>query len=283
MVSIGMAALDGVDVLLIEDDDDSRELLQMGLEMHGATVTSVADADATFRALTSWRPHVIISDLELADVDGYTILQMIRANPRLAGVCAIALSGQGALADRTRSLAAGYQKHLLKPARLEDIISAISSLRAGPCAESARLQPDLRGVLEELARVSESRFTSLLRFAEDDRLVSLWTYDRENPEADPYPIGLPIHASYCVLVRAAGDTVAIEHAAVDVRAIGHAKRLELGCYVGAPLFYRDGRMFGTVCCYEEEPRPFSPDLVREVERSARRLEPDLWRLFEPRR
>lgn len=273
-------ALAGTSVLVLEDDDDTRELLVAGLELYGATVRSVASAEAALTDLMSKRSDVLLADLALPAIDGFTLLRLMRANPNLASIPAIALSGHGSIADRELSLQVGFQKHLVKPAHLADIVSAISLVRGPSRVDEVQPTIDLRCVLAALSSASSCRFASLVRFATNDTLISLWTHDRERPDVDPFPLALPIHASFCVLMRTTPETIKIENTAHEARLANHSRRFDFGCYLGTPLFYRDGRVFGTVCCYDELPHEFAPGIDRELEETARRLEPDLWRLFE---
>ena len=122
--------LDGVHVLLVEDDDDSRKLLGTMLKQHGADVSSVASAKDAYRLFCEKLPDVLISDIGMPDEDGYELIQKIRALPVEAGgeIPAIALTGYATRKDRERSLAAGYQRHIAKPIEQNDLVAAISDL-----------------------------------------------------------------------------------------------------------------------------------------------------------
>ena len=144
----------GVKVLLVEDDDDTRQLLALMLKRHGADVASVS---SSFEALgvfarkgfvrtgsepvspsgqPAWSggsgqpPNVIISDIGMAEEDGYALIRKVRALPPEQGgrVPAIALTGYATLKDRERALAAGFQLHLAKPVEPGDLVAAIASL-----------------------------------------------------------------------------------------------------------------------------------------------------------
>jgi CheY-like chemotaxis protein len=271
-------------VLVVEDDLETRELLALGLEAVGASVQHAESAEDALALLESWRPHVILCDIQLPGIDGYKFLELLRANPRLRSIPAAALSGTLGL-SRDRIPTATFQKLLSKPSRLPEIVLALATLaEAEPAPDPAQLPTSkLRAALERLNAATTCRYTSLMLFGENDTLTSLWTYDRDRPKADPFPIGLPVHASYCVLVRDAGELTVIEDARSDPRTATHPKRTELASYVGAPLFRADGTMFGTVCCYDEEPRKI-PDSTREaLTVAAREVEPWLIEMFVPER
>ena len=98
----------------------------------------------------------------------------------------------------------------------------------------------------QLNAASGCRYTSVLRFAVDNTLSSIWTYDRDRPKVDPFPIGLPIHASYYVLIRDSQAMAVIKDARTDARVAEHPKRDQLAHYIGVPLFREDGTLFGTL-------------------------------------
>ncbi len=147
--------IQGIKVLLVEDDDDTRQLLAQMLKRHGAEVTAVSSSSAALQVLMrtgseSEAPHltadtrhltldtnparraldVIVSDIGMAEEDGYELMRKVRALPPEQGglVPAIALTGYAARKDRELALAAGYQLHLAKPVEPEDLVAAIASL-----------------------------------------------------------------------------------------------------------------------------------------------------------
>ncbi|MBA3357450.1 MAG: PAS domain S-box protein [Pyrinomonadaceae bacterium] len=139
----------GVQVLVVEDDEDARWLLAMMLQRHGAEVTSVSSSSEALRAFVragggpgspagqpGWGggsgrpPEVIISDIGMPEEDGYELMRKVRVLPPEQGglVPAIALTGYATRKDRERALAAGYQLHLGKPVEPEDLVAAIACL-----------------------------------------------------------------------------------------------------------------------------------------------------------
>ena len=126
----GVVRLDGVHVLLVEDDDDSRKLLGTMLKRYGATVTSTKSAAEAFRVFDNELPDVLISDIGMPDEDGYELIRKLRsAAPDKGGLTpAIALTGYASRKDRERALTAGYQKHMAKPIEQADMIAAIAAL-----------------------------------------------------------------------------------------------------------------------------------------------------------
>ena len=272
--------LSDVACLVVDDDDDYLEILTDALVAHGAVVRTARSGDAAMRVVEEWRPDVLLSDLTLPDTDGFDLLRRIRTTANGADVSAIALTGRARASDREASLQAGFEKHLVKPASLHDIVAAIHALRHPAIPAAPGSSGDLRLMLAQVNAALPCRFTSLLRFAEDGSLVSLWTHDRERPGVDPFPVGMPLHASYCVLVRDTGRECVIGDASHDPRVADHPMRTELACYVGAPVFRGDGSIFGAVCSYDVFPRAVDDAGLQQLCAMARELEPRLRALFE---
>ena len=121
---------DSINVLLIEDEPDTREFLRRLLESHGAVVRTVGTADEAIAAFRDDPPDILISDIGLPDVDGYAMMQRIRHSglPRGSTVPAIALTAYARVEDRTRALRSGFQAHLPKPVEASELIASIGSI-----------------------------------------------------------------------------------------------------------------------------------------------------------
>jgi PAS domain S-box-containing protein len=128
----GVPSLDGVHVLVVEDEEDARDLLTAILAESGARVTAVpscAEAMAHIRdGSAEQRPHAVVSDIGMAREDGYHLIEQLRALPPDGGgtLPAIAVTGYAAAEDRSRALAAGYQKHVSKPVDPVALVTAIA-------------------------------------------------------------------------------------------------------------------------------------------------------------
>jgi PAS domain S-box-containing protein len=122
--------LEGLRVLLVEDDPDSRELLIMVLEHCRAEVVAAAGSDEAMRALEGWRPDVVISDIEMPGEDGYTFIKRLRALPAERGgdTPAAALTAYARAEDRMRALVAGFQIHVPKPVEPAELATVVASL-----------------------------------------------------------------------------------------------------------------------------------------------------------
>ncbi|MEX2147107.1 MAG: ATP-binding protein [Candidatus Rokuibacteriota bacterium] len=128
--------LDGISVLVAEDDADVRHVLTVILELAGAKVMAVSSVRGTLRALADARPDVLVTDIGMPDEDGYALIRHLRAREGGdgGGIPAIALTGYVTVEDRARLLAAGFQIHLRKPADPSELVAAVASLatrRAG--------------------------------------------------------------------------------------------------------------------------------------------------------
>lgn len=257
--------LDDIRVLIVEDDEDSREILGMSLATKGAIVQTATSGEDALRHADAFRPNVVLMDLELPGIDGYETFARLRQVPGCNDCVGIALSGHTRNSDRSRSLAVGFAKHLAKPAALADVVRAVAL-----CAPNARLQGSsrqVRSILETLNKGASCQFTSLLRFEGEGKLVSVWTYDRRTPDADPFPVNMAIEASYCVMVRATRSMCVIENARTDEHAADHPEREHVVAYLGVPIFSEQGELFGTLCTYDAEPQCF-PASVRSAHESA---------------
>jgi hypothetical protein len=124
------ARLDGVSVLVVDDNADTRDLVAAALGQVGAEVVTAADAADGLSQLRERRPDVLVCDLEMPGESGYDLMQKVRGLPAEAGglTPAIALTAYAREEDRVRALAAGFQRHVAKPARPEELASAVGTV-----------------------------------------------------------------------------------------------------------------------------------------------------------
>jgi PAS domain S-box-containing protein len=121
--------LQGVRVLLVEDDADSREIIREMLHTQGADVWAVDSGEAALEVLTRDVPTIIVSDIGLAGLDGFSLMRRIRAmSSRAREVPAIALTAYARAEDRATALGAGYQLYLTKPVEALELRAAIARL-----------------------------------------------------------------------------------------------------------------------------------------------------------
>jgi signal transduction histidine kinase/CheY-like chemotaxis protein len=134
----GPDSLDGIHVLLVEEEADTRELLSTILSDRGAAVTAVSSSDEALASLSrdDRPPDVLVSDIGMAGEDAYRLIRELRTLPpeRGGGVPVVTVTGQAGAEARTRALAAGYQEHVSKPVDPVALIGAINDAvrRAGP-------------------------------------------------------------------------------------------------------------------------------------------------------
>ena len=122
--------LEGIKVLVVEDDDDSRALIGVMLKKHGGSVQFASATVEALERLENEAFDVVISDIGMPDQDGYELIRKVRALPPDKGgrAPAIALTGYATARDRERAVAEGYQMHLAKPVESADLVQAIVKL-----------------------------------------------------------------------------------------------------------------------------------------------------------
>jgi len=127
---VELADLHGVRVLIVDDDADALHMAQDAIAAAGATVFATSSADEALAILDRETCDVAMLDIGMPDVDGYELLRRIRARPRSrqGAIPAIALTAYARTVDRTRSLKAGFQMHLAKPAQPTELTAAVSAL-----------------------------------------------------------------------------------------------------------------------------------------------------------
>ena len=129
--------LDGLRVLVTDNDLDALGLTSTILSIAGATVRECESAAAALDLMSKWQPDVLLSDIEMPGEDGYSLIRKIRSLPRERGgaVPAIALSAYGGAQDRGRALAAGFNMHVAKPVdpgELTAIVASVANVNAPP-------------------------------------------------------------------------------------------------------------------------------------------------------
>jgi CheY-like chemotaxis protein len=133
--------IDGVQVLVADDDLNARELLVAVLEAAGAEVRAAASSEDTLMLLETWSPDVLLSDIEMPGEDGYTLMRKVRT---LAGergrIAAVAVTAHARQEDRAKAFDAGFEWHLAKPIDPAELVSVIVSLVPKGVPRESRLQ-----------------------------------------------------------------------------------------------------------------------------------------------
>jgi PAS domain S-box-containing protein len=121
----GRVAMGGLRVLIVEDDADSRQLLEALLSARGAHVLAASSTAKALRVLAAERVDVLVADIGLPRADGFTLLDRVRAMPGLSRLPAVAVTGFASEEDRLRVTAAGYAAHVPKPFDADVLVRTI--------------------------------------------------------------------------------------------------------------------------------------------------------------
>jgi PAS domain S-box-containing protein len=124
-------SLSGIKVLVVDDDEDAREMLRAALNSYGAEVITTPGASQALDALASENIDVLVSDINMPEIDGYELIRRVRAmKPEQGGrIPAVALTAYARAEDRLRALQSGYQTHIPKPvepAELEIVVATLA-------------------------------------------------------------------------------------------------------------------------------------------------------------
>jgi CheY-like chemotaxis protein len=130
----GVVRLDGLHILIADDDGDALALAEAILTGAGAEVRTCVSASAALDVLRQWRPDVLVSDIEMPGEDGYSLIRRVRGLPPDEGgeTPAIALTAYGRPQDRLRSLAGGFNMHEPKPVDPGELTAIIASVAGQP-------------------------------------------------------------------------------------------------------------------------------------------------------
>lgn len=119
-------------ILIADDYEDNRELLQLILEMEGYATRAARDGRECVAIAQSDPPALALIDLSMPKLDGWHALRMIRENKLTKGVPCIALTAYAAESDRRRVLAAGFDAYISKPFNSKELLETISRLLSAP-------------------------------------------------------------------------------------------------------------------------------------------------------
>jgi CheY-like chemotaxis protein len=120
--------LAGIRVLAVDDDKDSLEVIKRILSGRKAEVETATTVEEALRKVSSFRPHVLLSDIGMPGQDGYEFIRQVRALPEGERIPAAALTALARSEDRTRALTAGFQNHVSKPVAAAEIVATVRSL-----------------------------------------------------------------------------------------------------------------------------------------------------------
>jgi signal transduction histidine kinase/ActR/RegA family two-component response regulator len=125
-----LASLDGLRVLVVDDDREGLEMVDAILTRAGATVQTTVSASSGLDLIRTWKPDVLVSDIEMPSADGYVLIRQIRALGADEGgsIPAIALTAYGRPRDRGRAIDAGFTMHIPKPVDPGELTSIIAGI-----------------------------------------------------------------------------------------------------------------------------------------------------------
>ena len=122
--------LDGVRVLIVDDDVDTCEMLTFALNILGAEAQASNSVSEAFASIAEWQPDVLLTDINMPGEDGYSLINKLRAltPEKGAEIPAIALTAMARPEDSEQALSAGFQLHMAKPVDIEELVEAIATL-----------------------------------------------------------------------------------------------------------------------------------------------------------
>ena len=129
-MALSKTLLAGLHILVVDDDDDGRDMLAFALEQSGALVVQVGSAAAALTTIEADVPDVIISDVSMPEQSGYDLVRQIRALGAARGgeTLAIALTGHAASIDSSRATTAGFDRHVAKPIDITSFVELVATL-----------------------------------------------------------------------------------------------------------------------------------------------------------
>ncbi len=116
-------------ILLIEDNEDGREMMAAMLQQYDHTVLEAADGIEGLRVAAATLPDIALIDIGLPSIDGYEVARRMRADPATADIRLVALTGYGLAEDQQRAIEAGFDLHLVKPVNFDALMAAIGSCK----------------------------------------------------------------------------------------------------------------------------------------------------------
>jgi CheY-like chemotaxis protein len=124
-----LPVLEGVRVLVVDDEADTRRLLTAILAQYGAQVMAVASSLEALMSLQQFPFDILVSDIGMPEEDGYTLIRKVRDLSSTSGrIPAVALTAYARAEDRTRALLAGFQLHIPKPVNPSELAAVVANL-----------------------------------------------------------------------------------------------------------------------------------------------------------
>ena len=266
-------SLADVTALVVDNEQDARDLIAMVLRANGAEVITASSAAQALERLAERTPTVLISDIGMPDVDGYELMRRVRHLTGASGASlpAVALTAYSREQDRRLALEAGFQTHVAKPVDPDELVRVVAGLVSFAGAlptpeerEAALAKADtfsklgkilsgqgLHEALRFLNSRTPHRFTALYRF-DPPTLRNIALFDSDAPSVTRGD-DAPMVETYCSSVGQHERGFTTEDARRDDRLRTHPARSTVISYCGVLLRDADGRPFGTLCHFDLVP------------------------------
>ncbi|MEM1391830.1 MAG: PAS domain S-box protein, partial [Cyanobacteria bacterium P01_H01_bin.150] len=123
--------LNGINILVVDDEVDSLELIAFILQREGAIITSATSASIALEIISNSTPDLIISDIGMPEMDGYELIKRIRASEKSKSIPAIAVTAYTGEVNQQQAIAAGFQQHISKPIDANKVVDIVMELVKG--------------------------------------------------------------------------------------------------------------------------------------------------------
>lgn len=120
--------LDGWDIVVIDDEEDSLLIAEIILLEYGANVHTASDGEEGLGVVRSVKPRFVISDISMPHMDGWGFIEALKADPEIANIPVIALTAHAMVGDRERAIDAGFHNYLTKPLTVDTFMSDLVKL-----------------------------------------------------------------------------------------------------------------------------------------------------------
>lgn len=271
-------------VLLMGAAAGELDLLKVWLLSEGAAVHE-STWDNAASDLQRQLSNVVVLDFRAEPQRANDFLAALRSAPPTKALPVLGLGAAGTNAwSASTSRVDTYLTAPLHPAALTGALSDLQAMRPSlppepasredmmeSLVEARAIASDVRGIVRLINATAPFRFTSILRFEPGERLTSVWTYDRENPELNSFPDDATVSSSYCARIRESGQPFVMPDAALEPTVADHPARHSVLSYCGVPLHRQSGEVYGTLCSYDVLPRFFQDSVLSRLEHVASAL------------
>jgi len=280
-----MKRLQNMRVLLLGAAAGELDLLKVWLLSEGAAVHA-STWDNALGELQRQLSNVVVLDFRAEPHRANDFLLALRSAPSTQALPVVGLGSSGSHAWATSAArvdthltaplhpaalaGALFELQVLRPSRPPEPTSREDTMQA--LVEARAIVSDVRGIVRLINAAAPFRFTSILRFDPGERLTSVWTFDRENPEQNSFPDDATVSSSYCARIRESGLPFVMPDAALEPTVQDHPARHSVLAYCGVPLHRASGDFYGTLCSYDVLPRFFQDSVLERLKQVAGALQ-----------